>query len=666
MKKTHEKLTTISAVVAAIAAVAGLLLGIAIDTKPVRDWEIWDAIRIEGKEGTTLVVARLRNDNESRHTEELLEWIDDGGKQYEELGRTWKRQKDPREGQRKVGNLFERTDALVLIEGYVGSEGTVLQMWAKGASEPIEVSFGQTREVRTEVERKLDKIVVGALQHEAMESALRMGEDDEYTTMKRRLKQIHKEVDNREAKRGVKFTMAYVENIRADKKGNEENGQRAIRIYNTLLQYPENDNEKASILTNLGIAEFREARTKEKPEVARKAIQRWSEAERLAADAGWIGIWISARNFQTEAELWIEQRNQDGKMATQAWKRQVETIADTRAIIDELSALTIQTWLERARKAASENSANGCKRRADLVVSGRANEDRSGGGCDEVVRWQWLRVDYERRLKRTERWANIARREGHETTEVGLIGTRADILRNLGIETKEPGLLISSFAGTHEFRTRSGIVDREIARGELVLIIDPVLEMVELEAIIALTCADEKYIETLVTEIGGAELWCPRSSSVECNGRPNWKKGLVAALEYAIGRREKETTEEGSSGYWGAGSDRVWSLAEHAKKWIEGGRANESLCPNRPQGITEREEDRREKKVNKRTTRYQRVERTVGCKLQEKEWTIAPNVPARHDEMERWRNEVAKWIDQSYEQVDLDIQAIRECEGEPE
>ena len=165
---------------------------------------------------------------------------------------------------------------------------------------------------------------------------------------------------------------------------------------------------------------------------------------------------------------------------------------------------------------------------------------------------------------------------------------------------------------------------------------------------------------------GRAKLWCPRSSSVECNGRPNWKKGLVAALEYAIGRREKETTEEGSNGYWGAGSDRVWSLAEHAKKWIEGGRANESLCPNRPQGITEREEDRREKTVNKRTRRYQRVERTVGCKLQEREWTIAPNVPARHDEMERWREEVAEWIDQSYEQVDLDIQAIRECEGEPE
>ena len=146
MRKTHQKkITTISAVVAAIAAIAGLLLAIAIDTKPVRDWEIWDAIRIEGKEGTTLMVARLRNDNESRYTEELLEWIDDGGKQYEELGRTWKRQKDPREGQRKVGKLFQRTDALVLIEGYVGSEGTVLQIWAKGASGAVEVSFGQTK-----------------------------------------------------------------------------------------------------------------------------------------------------------------------------------------------------------------------------------------------------------------------------------------------------------------------------------------------------------------------------------------------------------------------------------------------------------------------------------------------------------------------------------------
>ena len=114
------------------------------------------------------------------------------------------------------------------------------------------------------------------------------------------------------------------------------------------------------------------------------------------------------------------------------------------------------------------------------------------------------------------------------------------------------------------------------------------------------------------------------------------------------------------------GSERVWSLARHAKKWIESGRGNESLCPNRPQGITEREEDRKEKTVNKRTQKYQGVERTIGCKLQEREWIIAPNLPARHDEMARWREEVAEWIDQSYKQVDLDIQTIRECEGEPE
>ena len=264
-----------------------------------------------------------------------------------------------------------------------------------------------------------------------------------------------------------------MENIRADKKGNEEKGQRAVRIYNTLLQYPENDSEKARILTNLGIAEFREARTKGKPEAARKAIQRWNEAERLAADVGWIGIWIRNRNFQTEGELWIEQRNLDGKMAIQAWKRQVETLADTHAITDELYALTIQTWLERARKASLENSGDGCKRRTDLVVGGRADEGGSGDGCEEATKWQWSRIDYERRLKRIERWTNIARREGHETREVGLIGTRADILRNLGIETREPGFLISSFAGTHEFRTRSGILDREIEKGELVLIIDP-------------------------------------------------------------------------------------------------------------------------------------------------------------------------------------------------
>ena len=666
MRKINERITTIAAVVAATTGVAGLFLAIAIDTSPVRDWEIWDWLRIEGKEDTTLVVARLRNDNESRYTEELLEWIDEGGKQYEELGRTWKRQKDIREGQRKLRKLFERTAALVLVEGYVGPEGTVLQMWGKGASKATEVHFSRTEEDRTEAMRRLDEVVVSALQTEATEKALRMGEDPEYTKMQRRLKQAHQEVGNREAKRGVEFATAYVENIRADKKGSEEKGQRAIRIYESLLQYPENDKEKAMILTNLGIAEFRVARTKGKAEAAKKAIQRWSEAERLATDAGWVAIWISSRNFQTEGELWIEQRNRDGRMAIQAWKRQVETLADTHTVIGELTALKIQMWLERARKAAIQNSDDGCKFEPELIVGDIEIEGRSGDGCEQPTRWQWSRADFERRLKRTERWINLARREGHDAREVGLIGVRANLLRNRGIETKEPALLISSFAGTHEFRTRTGIIDQEIEKGELVLIIDPVLRMVELEAEIALTCADRQYIETLVTEIGGAQLWCPRSSPVECNGRPNWKNSLVAALEFAIGQRMGRTTEENIDEHWGTGSKRVWSLAEHAKEWIESGRVKGSLCPNRPQGITESEEDTKEKIVNMRTRKYQRVERTVMCKLPERDWTVAPNVPVRHDEMARWRQEIDRWIDRSYKEVDQDVQTIRECEGEPE
>ena len=112
-------ITTISAVIAAITGVVGLLLAVAIDITPVREWEIWDFVRLE-REGPALVVARLRNDEESRHTEELLGWIEITGKDYEELGRTWKRETDIREGQKKRRRLFERTDGLVLLEGYVG------------------------------------------------------------------------------------------------------------------------------------------------------------------------------------------------------------------------------------------------------------------------------------------------------------------------------------------------------------------------------------------------------------------------------------------------------------------------------------------------------------------------------------------------------------------
>lgn len=659
----RERITIISSVVAAFTGILGLILAIAIDTSPVRDWEIWDAIRIERGEGTTLVVAKLRNDSESRFSEELLEWIDEGGKQYEELGRTWKRQRNTREGQRKVKKLFEHTGALVLVEGYVGPEGTILHLWGRGASNAREVKFGRPEEDRKNAEHELDEVIVDALRQEAVEFALRMGEDTEYTRMKSRLKQIHQEVGDREIKRRVEFTTAYVENIRADKKGEEEKGQRAIRIYEDLLQYPVNDFEKAQILTNLGIAEFREARTKGNVLVATKALQRWSAAERLAANSGWIDMWISNRNFQSEGELWIELHNQDGKLAMQAWKRQIETFEDTFTVVDHLSGLTIQTWLERARKAALQNGGDNCVK---AITGERTDEGRNDNGCEEITKWQMSKIDYERRLKRTERWINVARRNGNNGMEVSLIGIRANLLRIQGIKTKEPGLLISSFAGTHEFRTRLGIIDDGVGEAQLDLIIDPVLGLIELEAILALTCADKRYIETLVTEIGKAQLWCPKSSPIECNGRPSWKINLVKALEYAIGRKMEKTTEEETNVYWRVGTEGIWSLAEHAKKWIESGQVNKSLCPNRPQGIKERKVVRIETTVNKRTSKFQRVERTVTCKLPDKEWSIAPSVPVEYDELARWREDVQIWIDQFYRQIDLDIQAIRECEGEPE
>ena len=281
------------------------------------------------------------------------------------------------------------------------------------------------------------------------------------------------------------------------------------------------------------------------------------------------------------------------------------------------------------------------------------------------MRWKWSGGDYQRRRKRTERWINIARRDGYEAREVGLIGIRADILRNEGIEKKEPGLLISSFSGTHEFRTRAGIVDREIEKEEFILIIDPVLDMVELEVEIALACADEKYIELLVSWIGDAELWCPRGGPTEWSGRLGWKQGLVEALEHASGQQRRDASEREMSKHNRGDWKQVGSLAEHAKNWIENSEVNVSLCPNRPQGIGETEEDRREYEVNERTRMYQNVSRTIGCKLRAREWTLAPMLPSGYEQMGRWRVEVEEWIGQAYMRVELDVQAIRECEGEP-
>ena len=50
----------------------------------------------------TVLVAKLRNDKESRYTEDLLQWIKQQGYQYFELGRSWREEEGKPKLQRPV------------------------------------------------------------------------------------------------------------------------------------------------------------------------------------------------------------------------------------------------------------------------------------------------------------------------------------------------------------------------------------------------------------------------------------------------------------------------------------------------------------------------------------------------------------------------------------
>ncbi|MCY4361393.1 MAG: hypothetical protein OXE42_04280 [Gammaproteobacteria bacterium] len=655
------KASQVATIMGAVIGLCTFVLLVVLEKQHISEWEMWDIFRRGATEDATILIAKLRNDKEGRYTEDLLQWVKQQGIQYYELGRSWKGDEDAE----KREQALSRTQSLALVEGYVGSDGAVIRIWAKGGRTSEERNFGRGKDDPDNLVDSLEKIMVQGMRYEAWLGRARMGNDEEYEGLRERARQTRKQMKGEKRQEEVDFIIAYIENIRADKKGEGEAQKAAIGIYTRLLAQVQDETERIPLLVNLGIAEFREARREGSEKAAEAAIRRWNEAERIAEERGLIDEWATTRTFQTEAELLIREIRGNNERAITALKRQIETFEDTQGILSESTTLMVMTWLTKVDGVRNESHiTEECfPRKGDR----RATQNTTmHSTCLAVEEIQWTEEEYKTREARTNRWLGIARAAGDEITVTSLVGVRADLLRNRGLRENNPGLLITSFEGTHQYRTRAGIIDEGVAEGELVIGISQMVVLVELEASLALACADLEYMKKLTKEIRVSELWCRQGSIENCEARQEWRRNVIAALEY--GSASWEMHKSGHGGQQMVLEDDTAEIWRHAA-WVRDKGAElayaESLCPNRPQGITENEEQRENSKINERTRAYQKIRRTSKCTLPRQLLTTAPSLPSDVGNIEEWRESIGEWINTNRRQFQEDIQTIKACEGEP-
>ena len=507
--------------------------------------------------------------------------------------------------------------------------------------------------------------MVQGLQYEAWLGGPRIGNDEEYERLRDRARQTRKQLSEDEYQKSADFVIAYIENIRADKKGEEGAQQAARGIYSRLLAGTEEESERLALLVNLGIAEFRVAKQETSWEAAEAAIQMWHEAELIAADKGLLEEWAISRMFQTEAELLMHEIDDNAELLSSALKRQLETSVDTQGALSLGTMRSVIIWsnrVEEARHRLSERE--GC---VQVMEHERGMEyDSMIGTCAGLEEIHWTEQEYRDREARTERWLSIARAAGDETTVAHLTGVRADQLRERGLRENNPGILITSFEATHEFRTRAHIIDEGISEGELIVGIPAMLAFVEHEAWLALACADLDYMKRLAKEIEMAELWCHQGNNQHCAARQAWRRDVIAALEYGIASWDMPSAAEvNQAEVLEDTTEKVWRHAAWARDKGAELAQSESLCPNRPQGIAETQEQRENYRINDRTFAYQKIRRTENCILSPHLSTMAPSLPSDAEKVDEWRKDVRAWIDESRRQFQRDVQTIKECEGEP-
>lgn len=655
-----NKVSQLAAIVAAITGVLILALHLILQQEQISELELFDSVRRSDSSDATVLVAKLRNDKESRYTEDLLQWLKQQGYQYYELGRSWREEKNLHEAIEEREEALNKNQSLALVEGYVGANGALIRLWAKGRRTSEEQNLGSDHSDLKALKVSLEKVMVQGMQYEAWLGGPHLGNDEKYERLRERARQTRKHLTEEQHQKFADFVIAYIENIRADKRGEEGAQQAALGIYTRLLAEAEEEMERLALLVNLGIAQFRIAKQERSPEAAKEAMRMWHEAEQIAAENGLLDEWARVRIFQTEAELLIFEIRDNGELLYSALKRQMETSIDTQGALSLGTMDSVFTWLARAEEARRELSqreecAHGIEHRREMKTDGTIE------ACSGIEEIRWAEEEYSDREARTKRWLGMARAAGEETTVAHLTGVRANQLRERGLRENDPGLLITSFEATHEFRTRAGIIDEGIPEGELPIGIPHVDVLVEHEAWLALACADVNYMNRLHEEIEVAELWCRQGNEQHCTTRQAWRHNILAALEYGIASWEmSRQAREDQTQVLEDRTEAIWRHAEWVREKGAKLAQSESLCPNRPQGIAEREQQRENDRISERTLDYQKIPRTKKCVLPPMLPMIAPSVPSDAEKVENWRRDVGAWIEESREQFQRDVQTIKD------
>ena len=656
-----EKVRDVWGALGAGAAIAGVVLLVTLEKDDIAKWETWDRWRVK-EEGATVLVAELEHDQEGERTQEVVDWLEETGKIVSKLGRRWNVQHEVSDEKASRRKALDEYKTLILITGHIAGHKTKLEIWPAGRKGEQRVTI-----VNGEVDRaeetigELERTMARVLTVQAWENAKRIGEDLVYDALTDRIKEVRRQMESNGGKSELDFMRAYVERQRAEITGDGEAWRRASNLYRRALDATGQSAEQLLIKADFGEATALKGRSTEDTKAVTDGIRLLVEAEREADAAANIEIWAAVRNNQTASELWLLEKGAAILELGRLENRQWTTWVDTRGVVSAgTSARTAELWQETRRRMGREDDGS-----CNVTWEGGQDEEETMA-CRQQGNVGDSTETYQDRRERLEGWIDRWREEGRRA-EVLLVGLRSDLLREEGIIRLAPHLLIESFEGTNEFRTKYGIVDRKIDERELELGIPSVLKMVETEVQLALVCAEGLYQRTLLREVGKAKIWCPRGPAALCNDRIEWHKAMTQAVGYAISGLlfgdeysvdEPRIQDERRLGTW-------QELGSWARKRNNNGKDHQDLCPNRPQGIAEENDVRGNDAIIELTERYRDVlAEAEGCRLPAKRWIGMQQLPAMGQETKGWRQKVTEWIEQERANLIEDMESLKRCTGD--
>ena len=110
------KVSQVATIVAAVIGLFTFVLLVALERQQISEWEMWDIFRRGATEDATILIAKLSNDEEGRYTEDMLQWVKQQGKQYYELGRSWKGKEEGDEDAENREQALSRTHSLAVAQ----------------------------------------------------------------------------------------------------------------------------------------------------------------------------------------------------------------------------------------------------------------------------------------------------------------------------------------------------------------------------------------------------------------------------------------------------------------------------------------------------------------------------------------------------------------------